>query len=112
MKIAQPNLFSKFEDAIRALPVRERIERSDLLIPSLRLHQENNIEIYYAPFDAVNPAAAIVLLGITPGWTQMEIAYRVARREMAAGFTGDEICRRAKQHASFAGMMRANLVRM
>jgi len=112
MRIAQPNLFSEFEGQIRALPVRERLERADLLIPPLRLHHENDLEMYYAPFGAVNRSAAIVLLGITPGWTQMEIAYRVARREMEAGLSGAEICKRAKQKASFAGAMRTNLIRM
>ena len=112
MRIAEPNLFSEFEEQIRALPVRERFERADLLIPPLRLHQENDLEMYYAPFGAVNSSAAIVLLGITPGWTQMEIAYRVARREMEAGLSEEEICRLAKQSASFAGAMRTNLIRM
>ena len=112
MRIAQPNLFSDFEAVIRALPVCERFERADLLIPSLRLHQEDSLEMYYAPFGAVNPSAAIVLLGITPGWTQMEIAYRVARREVELGIPAEEICSRAKQNASFAGTMRTNLIRM
>ncbi|MCG6537011.1 MAG: hypothetical protein L7F78_20470, partial [Syntrophales bacterium LBB04] len=112
MKIAQPNLFSNFEAVIRALPVRERFDRADLLIPSLRLHQEDSLEMYYAPFGAVNPSTTIVLLGITPGWTQMEIAYRVARREVELGIPAEEICLRAKQKASFAGTMRTNLIRM
>ena len=74
MRIAEANLFSEFEGQIRALPVRERLERTDLLVPPLRLHHENGLEMYYAPFGAVNRSAAIVLLGITPEWTQMEIA--------------------------------------
>jgi len=112
MNLSKPNLFCDFAGVIRALPIRDRFERTELLIPSLRLNQEGPLEIYYAPFDSVNRAAAIVLLGITPGWTQMEIAYRVARREMDNRTTPVEICRRAKQNASFAGSMRTNLVRM
>jgi hypothetical protein len=112
MRPADPNLFSEFEAAIWALPLRERFDRAELLIPAFRLHQDGPLEMYYAPFSSVNPSAAIVLLGITPGWTQMEIAYRVARREMDAGATAEEICRIAKQNASFAGTMRTNLVRM
>jgi len=112
MRIAEPDLFRKFEGVIRALPVRDRFERSDLLIPSLLLHRQDSLEMYYAPFGAVNRSAAVLLLGITPGWTQMEIAYRVARRDLDLGFSGEEICARAKQSASFAGTMRANLIRM
>jgi len=112
MRIARLDLFRDFEDAIRALPVRDRFQRSDLLIPPLLLHREGNLEMYYAPFGAVNPAASVALLGITPGWTQMEIAYRAARRDLDLGFTFEEICARAKRSASFAGTMRTNLVRM
>jgi hypothetical protein len=112
MRLTKSNLFSEFEAAIRALPLRDRFDRADLLIPSLRLHHDGPLEMYYAPFGSVNPSAAIVLLGITPGWTQTEIAYRVARREIDGGATAEEICRLAKQNASFAGTMRTNLVRM
>ncbi len=112
MNLNQPNLFSQFESVIRALPIRDRFERADLLIPPLRLHREGALEMYYAPFGSVNPSAAIILLGITPGWTQMEIAHRVARREMENGTAHEESCRLAKQSASFAGTMRTNLVRM
>jgi hypothetical protein len=112
MRIAQPNLFREFEDVIGTLPVRDRFQRGDLLIPSLLLHREDSLEMYYAPFGAVNPSASVVLLGITPGWTQMEIAYRSARSDLDRGFTSEEICARAKQSASFAGTMRTNLVRM
>jgi hypothetical protein len=112
MRIARPDLFRQFEDAIRALPVRDRFERSDLLIPALLLHREGSLEMYYAPFGTMNPSASVVLLGITPGWTQMEIAYRSARGDLDRGVTSEEICARAKHSASFAGTMRTNLVRM
>ncbi|MFI5395832.1 MAG: hypothetical protein ACHQ9S_09895 [Candidatus Binatia bacterium] len=112
MRIAQPNLFNEFEPVIRGLPMCDRFEREDLLIPSLRLHEDAGLEMYYAPFGSVNSSAVIALLGITPGWTQMEIAYRVARKEVEVGTVPGEICKRAKQNASFAGTMRTNLIRM
>jgi hypothetical protein len=112
MNIARPDLFDEFQDVIRTLPMRERFERNDLLIPSLQLYREHDLEMYYAPFGAVNPSATVALVGITPGWTQMEIAYRSARRDLELGLTGEQICLRAKQSASFAGTMRTNLVKM
>jgi len=69
MRIAEPGIFREFEGVIRALPVRDRFERSDLLIPSLLLHHGQSLEMYYAPFGVVNPSASVVLVGITPGWT-------------------------------------------
>ena len=68
--------------------------------------------MYYAPFDYVNHAAKVVLVGITPGWTQMEISYRSASQDLREGLASSEVCRRAKQRASFAGSMRKTLIAM
>ncbi|RMG56023.1 MAG: hypothetical protein D6723_01405 [Acidobacteria bacterium] len=103
-------LFNKYAPYIAALPARDVLTKDDLLIPTFLLHQENEIEIYYAPFDDVNEGAKIVLVGITPGWTQMEIAYRCARQELQRGMGLGEICAYAKRQASFAGSMRKNLI--
>ncbi len=34
--------------------------------------------MYYAAFDHVNEDAKVAVVGITPGWNQMEIAHRAA----------------------------------
>jgi hypothetical protein len=101
-----------YADLIAALPGRVRFEKSDLLVPQFRLFKNARLEIYYAPFDFVNPTAKVAIVGITPGWTQMEIAFRRARVVLRNGGAGIEASRRAKQDASFAGAMRKNLVNM
>ena len=68
--------------------------------------------VYYAPFEWRNPEARLAIVGVTPGFTQMEIAVRVARRELLAGTDPETACRRAKYAACFAGPMRQNLVSM
>ena len=70
------------------------------------------MSVYYSPFDWVNERARVVLLGLTPGWTQMELAYRGAHAAIDEGKKADEICREAKLHGAFAGPLRANLLRM
>jgi hypothetical protein len=108
----QQDLFEVFAPSIRALPDRQRLTKDDLLTDEFRLHQDERLTVYYAPFDYVNESAKVALVGITPGWTQMEIAYRSARRDLRDGLGPNEVCRRAKQGASFAGSMRSNLVSM
>jgi hypothetical protein len=106
------SIFDSFVPTIASLPAREPLTKDDLLIPALGLGSEGNLQVYYAPFDYVNENARIALIGITPGWTQMEIAYRRARQDLLNGLTPVEICRRAKEEGRFAGSMRKNLISM
>jgi hypothetical protein len=109
---ARQNLFTQFLPALATLPANRRLTKDDLLVAQLLLHQQGALEIYYAPFDYVNPDAKVVLIGITPGWRQIEIAYRAAQQALADGNTPQQICQRAKVRASFAGAMRRNLIAM
>src|SRR2546425_1805387 len=107
-----PALLNQFAQSIELLPDHTPLTKADLLAPEFRLHEEGRIQIYYAPFDYVNENARVVLVGITPGWTQMEIAYRFARRALLEHALPVDVCRRAKEQASFAGSMRRNLISM
>ena len=69
------------------------------------------MSVYYAPFDYVNPAAKLIVVGVTPGRTQMIAALLETQRQLERGASPDEACFAAKQTASFAGM-RDNLVAM
>jgi hypothetical protein len=112
---AGQNLFGTFAPSIRALPDlpgSQRFTKVDLLTPEFCLYHDGPLTVYYAPFDHVNHAAKVVLVGITPGWTQMEISYRSASQDLREGLAPSEVCRRAKQRASFAGSMRKNLIAM
>lgn len=106
---------SKIPDILR-LPRSGKLLKEDLLTETFLLHRENvtgkDLAIYYVPFDYVNAGAKVVLIGITPGWTQMEIAYREAGRCLQAGLSVEETLKRAGDQAGFAGMTRTNLVKM
>jgi hypothetical protein len=105
-------LLDDFVHAIKALPEKTPLRKADLLTDDFRIVKEDGLEIFYAPFDYVNRQAKVIVVGITPGWTQMEVAYRQARLDLVAGLGAAEVCRRAKEQAGFAGGMRANLVSM
>jgi hypothetical protein len=105
-------LYDTHAERIKALPLRSLYEKDDLLTGEFRLETSGSMAIYYSPLDYLNAKARVVLVGITPGWTQMELGYRTARAAQHAGCTMDDVCSRAKGAAAFAGPMRANLISM
>jgi len=68
------------------------------------------ISAHYIPFDYVNPAARLVLVGITPGFVQWKNAVREARRQLALGAPPEQVLRAAKYAGAFSGAIRPNLV--
>ena len=77
-------------------------------------HDENNINVYYAPFDEVNVDAKVVLIGITPGESQMRRSWRAAH---AATSNGEDIAstisefKRVSSFNDDKGQMRPNLIK-
>jgi hypothetical protein len=82
------------------------------LLIETHVYKSKRLDIVYAPFDHVNTRADIVIVGITPGKQQMSEAIGEARRAMMLGLSDAEVLARAKVHASFAGTMRTNLVKL
>lgn len=80
--------------------------------PRLLMDESGGVKVYYSPFEYVNPEARVVLVGITPGPTQMVNANNEARSAIRAGKTSDEAVQIAKNVAAFSGEpMRSNLIR-
>jgi hypothetical protein len=103
-------LFDRFKEEIARLP--EHLEPSHLLSDRFRLHRDERLEIYYAPFDHIAPNAKLTAVGVAPGWSQMKAAFFEARRALGEDIAADDVLRRAKYAASFSGPLRANLVSM
>ena len=102
-------MLGSFRATISALPhLPDSLEPP----PALLLHHWGDVQMFYAPFEYVNPKARVVLVGITPGPTQMARALNCAREDINAAIPDDQILRRAKMAASFSGSMRNRLVRM
>jgi hypothetical protein len=83
-----------------------------VLQPELMLAKDGPLAVRYCPVDYVNSEAKVVIVGITPGLYQMFLACREAQAALAEGLEGDDVLRRARAVASFAGSMRTNLVSM
>jgi len=80
--------------------------------PRLLLEESGPVKIYYAPFEYTNPQARLVLVGITPGPTQMLTSLNEARRALLGGKSGPGAVRDAKMAGGFSGEpMRSNLIK-
>lgn len=101
----------RYNDYIKQLPPG-RLAKEILLTNELLIAKEDEVKVYYIPYNSVNEQAKVFIIGITPGFTQMEIAIRQARADMLNGVSEDEMYKRAKRTASFAGTMRTHLISM
>lgn len=102
-------LFEKYVPAIRSLNLAA-IRTAAQIPAAFDLAREGSISAHYIPFDWVNPDARIVIVGITPGFTQWMNAMREAQKQLAAGSSSAEALREAKRTGAFSGSMRPNLV--
>lgn len=102
-------LFERFAPVIRNLSAAE-LDGASSLDAKLRLAQDGKVEVCYAPFEFINPQARIVIVGITPGRTQMLNALKEARRQLDRGADSLSTLMAAKRTGAFSGAMRPNLI--
>lgn len=103
----------RYKQAILSLPKGTVFIKEELLTDPFLVDREGKLEMYYAPHNEyVNPSAQVVIVGLTPGWAQMRIAIQEARMGLEEGLSDEDVCRRAKEAARFAGTMRTELIRM
>lgn len=107
----QKPLIHQFAPVIRTLSASD-LAGAPTLDDKLRLAQDGDIKVCYAPFEHINPRARVVIVGITPGRTQMLNALREARRQLDIGSDLDTTLAAAKQTGAFSGAMRPNLVNL
>lgn len=103
------SLFEKYVEAIRRTNVASIQSSAD--IPSeLEIERDGKITVHYIPFDTVNADARVVLVGITPGLTQLLNALKEAQAQLNAGADNKTVLEKSKQTGAFSGSMRPNLV--
>lgn len=102
-----------FEDVLRNLGPRLALASK---IKRLTIHSSEyrgkRIQIVFTPFDLVRPNAKVILVGITPGRQQWELAVDATRGALRSGATLDDALLAASRAGGFAGPMRRNLVMM
>lgn len=75
----------------------------------LRIFSDRKLAIWFSPHGDPAPSPRVCILGITPGWRQMQLAYEGAAKAMAGGMTRHAAARLGKPAVPFAGSMRHNL---
>ena len=112
--LAAAPLAALFRDLDRFAPLLPREPPDSLasLDPRLRLYTDGRVEIWYAPMGRRPVAPRLWILGITPGWRQMRIAYERAALALGRGLDAVAADALEKPEVAFAGSMRTNLVRM
>ena len=104
-------LFPQFANTIRNLNLTG-IKDASLLPDNLRLDKDGALSVYYCPFEYVNLQAKVVVVGITPGFTQLKNALQEAQSQLKAGASQEVVLREAKRVGAFSGNMRPNLVNL
>jgi hypothetical protein len=104
-------LFNRFAPIIRSLNADE-LAGSQGLDEKLKLAGDGNIRVCYVPFEYINPDARIVIVGITPGRTQLVNAIKEARRLLELGANANDVLVASKQTGAFSGPMRPNLTNL
>ena len=75
--------FDDYEDRILSLPADPTA--SDVTSDDFLLAREGHLEVFYAPLHGITPNARVVIVGLTPGKSQMVAAFREARRLLREG---------------------------
>lgn len=102
-----------YKDKIKRLPIKNKYNKDEILIIDFLIEKDKDIEIYYAPHNEhINTKAKVFIVGITPGFQQMNTAISVARRELESSNDIEKIQYKCKQAARFSGSLRNNLIDM
>jgi len=105
-------LFQAYIPSIKKLPINRTLTQKDLLVKRFRLYSKDDIEVFYAPMGHVRRKAKIVIISVTPGWTQMVLSYQLARSMIDHLKTQRLILSKIKKQIAFVGTMRVNLIKM
>jgi hypothetical protein len=99
--------FDQFAETLK------RLGSSGVDSPVFCLGKEGAYELRYIPFEHINRAARLVIVGITPGRTQIELAYDKAQSLLQDGAEKELVLAEIKKTGGFGGpSMRPNLLRM
>jgi hypothetical protein len=89
-----------------------RLTRADLICAETLLDTDGDIAVHFVPFGYFPRGARLVLLGLTPGFEQMRLAYEAARDYHRHARDADDLYRHCGAAAGFGGPMRQLLVSM
>ncbi|MBI1452455.1 hypothetical protein IL972_11100 [Acinetobacter sp. FL51] len=78
----------------------------------LKIGQFGQLSSYYAPFEAINPMAQVIFVGICPGKAQWQHAIAVAKTGLESNIPFATLLKQIKSESAFRGPMRRNIVHL
>lgn len=106
-------LFNIYKPKIEKLQKTNKYDKVAILTEEFLIAKYEDIKIYYAPHNEyTNEKAKILIVGICPGWSQTEIAYRKVKEDLERKVKDNQILKNCKNEARFAGAMRKNIIDM
>lgn len=102
--------FADYEHKLRSLPADATAY--EVTGDGFLLAHEGDLEVFYAPMHGLTPDAQIVIIGLTPGRSQMFAAFREIRKLLHEGSRPPQLFREVRRRIAFGGAMRTNLVQM
>jgi hypothetical protein len=100
-------MFARYSNDLR------RLGAGGICAPEFSLGRHGRHELQYIPFEHVNRAPRLVIVGITPGNNQLNLAYGKAQELLRAGWPDEQILTEIKKAGAFGGpAMKPNLLKM
>ncbi|MCI6275741.1 MAG: hypothetical protein MR639_03185 [Clostridium sp.] len=107
------NTLKDYYSKIQALPLKTTYTKEELLTPDFLIAKDKNLEIYYCTHNEyINHKAKIFIIGITPGFFQMNRSIVIAREAIERGIPISDIPYLCKVGARFSGSIRKNIISM
>lgn len=105
--------FERYLEVIKELPIKKSYTKEEILIPKLLIKEEKDISFYYCTHNEyMNPKAKVFIVGITPGFNQMNKSLVAARMCLEEGIPLKDIPYICKREARFEGSLRKNIISM
>lgn len=101
--------YDRFASVIGSLS-EEELNSSAKLVDRLLIAQDQKVKVAYCPFEWINPSAKIMIVGITPGPTQLVNAARAFKAAILNGQTQENVLKTAKKQGAFSGSLRKDLI--
>lgn len=101
--------FDRFKSVIGSL-TEEDLTSTEKLVERLLISEDQKIKIAYCPFEWINASAKVMIVGITPGPTQLSNAARAFKAAFLGGKSRDEVLVTAKMQGAFSGELRRDLI--
>ncbi|UIJ77125.1 hypothetical protein [Acinetobacter sp. SH20PTE14] len=105
--MSDSTLFSRYASVIKTHAIEE-LTQSDLLL----LKTLGTIQSFYAPFEAINHDAKVVIVGICPGQQQWRNSLIAAKDGLVEQVSEENILKLAKNSGAFRGPIRKNLTQL